>query len=158
MTDALAAAPCGCEAAASAARETDPTGRRGDTDAAMRLCAAWRCPRAGHEPDASKLDAPHREALDRVARLTGHRAQTCPLEALYRPEVARAAGWKASRYSPLLEPDPPLALVQAVGAMRAGESEYLEYMRTRPAPAPPAPTGPVSDPRDLPRPKLQRRR
>lgn len=85
-----------------------------------------------------------------MQRLTGYRATTCPTEALYRPEVARAAEWKASRYSALLEPDPPRALVQAVAAMRAGESALLESIRTAPPKAPggelPDLPGPITSP------------
>lgn len=114
----------------------------------------------GLEPDASKLGPEERAAIDRVYRLTGYRATTCPREALYRPEVARACQWKSAHLSAVIEPDPPAVLVDAVGAVAQGEAEYLDYVRRTPrqpnvVAAMQALPGPISSPDQLPRRKAR---
>lgn len=90
-----------------------------------------------------------------MARLTGYRAETCPHEVLYRHEVHRAYRLKNSRFSPLVEPDPPACLLDAVEAIAQGEGELDDYRRTNPrAPqggALPDLPGPITSPDAFPK-------
>lgn len=96
-----------------------------------------------------------------MARLTGYRAETCPLEAAYRVEVARACRAKRYQLSASIEPDPPALLVDAVAAVERGEGELLDHLhraRESSRAASHEIQGPVSDPERLPRPRLHRTR
>lgn len=55
----------------------------------------WRCPRAKCDGDATKLDAAHAKALDRLERLTGHRFKTCPRSGLWEPWMHTVADAEA---------------------------------------------------------------
>lgn len=140
-------------------RETDKRARAANVAVARERCAAWRCPRDGHTPDVEQLGPDERDAIDDVARLTGYAAATCPMACLYGPDVKRVALAKRYKLSPSVERDPPAVLFVALAAMEHGEGEMLEWLREHPKKPPErqAPQGPVTDVRDFPLPKLQRR-
>lgn len=144
-------APCGCALLAEASQETDRAAKACGEEEGLARCAAWRCPRAGHEP--GPLAPAEQDAVDEVGRLTGYRATTCPMEAAYRPEVQRAALAKRTRWVATIEPDPPAVLVRAAQAIERGEGELYDFQRRQreQAKTPANLPGPITSPDQFPR-------
>ena len=144
---------------AEAVREPSKRERAADVSAAREHCATCRCPVDGRDP--GPLGPLELEAIDDVARLTGYRApDTCPMACLYRDDVKRVALAKRYKLSPTVEPAPPAVLFPALAAMEDANAELLTWMREHPKKPPAAaqaPQGPVTDVRQFPLPKLQRR-
>lgn len=146
----MESAPCGCEQAAKGLRITEPAARSAALQQAQQRAEAWGCKRAGCRPKPrGELE---RSAADRVAELTGHRCEGCPLEVAYREDVVRVSQFRASKLSPLAEPDPPAIFFEALREMDHAEGELLEMIRSKPAPTPTElMPGPISNPTQLPR-------
>jgi len=102
---------------------------------------AWRCPRAGGAIDPDALDQTHRDALSRIARLTGCDAEdlrTCPCHYTRRPEaheVVKLHRWLKTGSLALRCPHPSGAIVDALdefaSALSAREANDLDRLKKK---------------------------